>query len=158
MTELPDCGSRTFALSRPTCAVVALLLLLLCGATQETHGASADQAPAAPSPHLRSPLAVSVGAVDAPVWEHAVGSTEHGHAQTDLFLRTPPDSLIAALIDSTSVDNMIETIVHLQDYGSRYVVLDSCWDAGYWIRDQFEGYGYADVKLDTGSGSIRIRR
>jgi len=52
-------------------------------------------------------------------------------------------------MDSTSVDNMVETIVHLQGYGSRYVALDSCWDAGYWIRDQLEGYGYADVRLDT---------
>lgn len=66
-----------------------------------------------------------------------------------MLLRTPPDSLIAALIDSTSVANMTATVQRLQDFGSRYVVVDSCWAAGYWVRDAFENYGYADVRLDT---------
>jgi hypothetical protein len=97
------------------------------------------------APHPRDPLAVQLGEVAVP----GLPAAPARHAPSELFLRTPPDSLVIALMDSTSVDNMVETIVHLQDYGTRYVALQSCWDAGYWIRDQFEGFGYADVRLDT---------
>jgi len=121
-----------------------LACLLLAGAA-----ATAVSEPAARPGVARDPLAFQLGAVDAPAWERAAGSAGRGHAQASLFLRTPPDSLIAALMDSTSVDNMVASITRLEDFGSRYVVVDSCWAAGYWIRDQFESYGYADVRLDT---------
>ncbi|HYW68873.1 MAG TPA: M28 family metallopeptidase, partial [bacterium] len=97
----------------------------------------------------RAPLAIQRGLVDAPSEERSPTTLDRRRPSANLFLRTPPDSLITTLIDSTNLVHMVETIVHLQDYGSRYVVLDSCWDAGYWIRDQFEGYGYTDVRLDT---------
>ncbi len=71
------------------------------------------------------------------------------HAPGDIFLRLPPDSLLVALMDSTSLDNVTSTIQHLQDYGTRYVAVDSCWAAGYWIRDRFIEYGLSEVELDT---------
>ncbi|MCK4511304.1 M20/M25/M40 family metallo-hydrolase [bacterium] len=106
-------------------------------------GAGAREAPP------RNPLAVTLGAVEAPAWERPEGTPLHGRGPDDLLLRTPPDSLITALMDSTSLIRMVGTIQRLQDFGSRYVVVDSCWAAGLWIRDRFEEYGYADVRLDT---------
>ena len=112
---------------------------------------AADPAPsaAAREAHPRDPLAVTLGAVEAPAWERPDGAPLHGRAPDDLLLRTPPDSLVAALMDSTSLIRMVGTIQRLQDFGSRYVVVDSCWAAGYWIRDRFEEYGYSEVRLDT---------
>jgi len=52
-------------------------------------------------------------------------------------------------MDSTSLTRIVGTIQRLQDFGSRYVVVDSCWAAGYWIRDKFQEYGYSAVRLDT---------
>ncbi len=108
-----------------------------------TSGATAREAPP------RDPLAVTLGAVEAPVWERPEGTPLRGRGPDELLLRTPPDSLVAALMDSTSLTRMIGTIQRLQDFGSRYVVVDSCWAAGYWIRDRFEDYGYSDVRLDS---------
>jgi hypothetical protein len=97
---------------------------------------------------LRDPLAIELGVVDPPKWERPADAARPLDAP-ELLLRTPPDSLVAALMDSTSLENMVATIQRLQDFGSRYVVVDSCWAAGYWVRDQFEDLGYTDVRLDT---------
>ena len=100
-------------------------------------------------PHPRDPLALQLGTIEAPAWERSGSAAMHGRRPDELLLRTPPDSLIAALMDSTSVTRMVGTVQRLQDFGSRYVVVDSCWAAAYWIRDRFEEYGYTDVRLDT---------
>ena len=97
----------------------------------------------------RDPLAVTLGAVEAPAWERPESATMRARGPGELLLRTPPDSLVAALMDSTSLTRMVGTIQRLQDFGSRYVVVDSCWAAGYWIRDRFEELGYSNVRLDT---------
>ena len=111
----------------------------------------------------RAPLAMLTGDVPWPDDERgdatpsdfvADGTRLHETAQRETatpvhLLRLPPDSLLVALMDSTSLDNITSTIQHMQDYGSRYVAVDSCWAAGYWIREQFIDYGLTDVELDT---------
>jgi hypothetical protein len=112
--------------------------------------ASALVAWAAPAAAVdRDPLAFELGVVDAPTWDRPDAAELRWRDSPELLLRTPPDSLVATLMDSTSVENMVATIQRLQDFGSRYVVVDSCWAAGYWVRDRFEDYGYTDVRLDT---------
>jgi len=121
---------------------LASLLLAVVSTTARSHPAPQPRAD-------RDPIAFRSGRVEAPAWERAASGTGPARGAADLFLREPPDSLVAALMDSTNVDNMIATIQRLQDFGSRYVVVDSCWAAGYWVRDRFEECGYADVRLDT---------
>ena len=143
MTPLPARRTRAVA-----CACLATAIL--CGSigTQEPAPAAAASAPAASLPQ-RAPLAVTLGAVEAPAWERPKGAALLGRGPDELILRAPPDSLIAALMDSTSLTRIVGTIQRLQDFDSRYVVVDSCWAAGYWIRDKFQEYGYSDVRLDT---------
>jgi len=124
------------------CPVISVLTVVWLTVVP-VHGAAAREAPP------RDPLAVTLGAVEAPAWERPEGAPLHVRGPHELLLRTPPDSLVAALMDSTSLTRMIGTIQRLQDFGSRYVVVDSCWAAGYWIRDRFQEYGYSDVRLDT---------
>jgi len=101
-----------------------------------------------PRTHPRDPLAVQLGLVErGEVREHA--RLTAGREATDLFLRTPSDSLIAALMDSTSLARITADVQRLQDFGTRYVTTDSCWAAGYWVADRFAEMGYADVRLDT---------
>nr|MBC8443441.1 M20/M25/M40 family metallo-hydrolase [PVC group bacterium] len=106
----------------------------------------------------RAPLAMLSGDVPWPDTERgeaaprdaaADGTLLHETAAPVTLLRLPSDSLLVALMDSTSLDNITSTIQHMQDYGSRYVAVDSCWDAGYWIREQFIEYGLTEVELDT---------
>jgi hypothetical protein len=106
----------------------------------------------------RAPLAMLAGEVPwpddvraetAPRGTAANGILLDQTAVPVLLTRLPPDSLLVALMDSTSLSNVTSTIQHMQDYGSRYVAVDSCWAAGYWIRDQFIEYGLTEVELDT---------
>ena len=123
---------------------ILLVVALVCvGAT-----AGAARSPEPPVQAGRVPLAMEQGGVTVPNWDSRPSWSEGAEAR-DLLYHLPPDSLIAALMDSTSVTRMVGTIQRLQDFGSRYVVVDSCWAAGYWIRDRFEEYGYTDVRLDT---------
>ncbi len=124
------------------CLVISVLAAVWL-AVAPVDGAAPREAPP------RDPLAVTLGAVEAPAWERPEGAPLHVRGPDELLLRTPPDSLVAALMDSTSLTRMVGTIQRLQDFGSRYVVVDSCWAAGYWIQDRFEEYGYSDVRLDT---------
>ncbi len=120
---------------------------------------TADPPPAAHSQTRtpRAPLAMLAGDVPWPddvrvetaPCGTAADALAHARAPGHLFSRTPPDSLLAALMDSTSLKNITSTIQHMQDYASRYVAVDSCWAAGYWIRDKFIEYGLSEVELDT---------
>ena len=143
MMRLPIRGMQTTALAW---LVTAGMSLLAAGVASD-----ADAVPSSPTraTRPRDPLAVTLGAVEAPARERPAGAATYGRAPDDLFLRTPPDSLVAALMDSTNLTRMVGAIQRLQDFGSRYVVVDSCWAAGYWIRDRFEEYGYSGVRLDT---------
>ena len=150
MTRLPGRSVWMATCARLVCAALTALLLFVsawAGEVPRTPGTS-EQAPA-PSPHPRNPLGMKLGAINNPAWTRPGGAPDRAHPGSDQLLRTPPDSLVASLMDSTNLDNMTATIQRLQDFGSRYVVVDSCWAAGYWIRDRFEEYGYADVRLDT---------
>jgi hypothetical protein len=129
----------------PALAVALLVVALACSAERAVAG----QLPEPPLQAGRVPLAMELGEVAGPSLDD-YRSAMPGHDDArDLLLNLPPDEFVASLMDSTSVENMAATIQRLQDFGSRYVVVDSCWAAGYWIRDRFEEYGYADVRLDT---------
>ncbi len=134
------------ALSR-TCGLFAAPLLLLAALASPTVVAGVPASP--PSTAGRDPLAVELGRIANPDRDSRPSRAADPAPAHQIFLRTPSDSLVAALMDSTSVVNMTATVQRLQDFGSRYVVVDSCWAAGYWVRDRFEEYGYADVRLDT---------
>jgi hypothetical protein len=97
----------------------------------------------------RDPLAVELGLVEQGSGPSAAARVSVATLPDELLLRAPSDSLIAALMDSTSLARMVATVQRLQDFGTRYVVMDSCWAAGYWIRDRFVELGLTDVRLDT---------
>ena len=97
-------------------------------------------------PEPREPLAMKLGLVDVPRSRDAAPRTDD---PPQLFLRLPPDEFINALMDSTSEARMVATMQRLEDFGTRYVVTDSCWAAGYWIGGQFESLGYETVRFDT---------
>ncbi|MBN2564423.1 MAG: M20/M25/M40 family metallo-hydrolase [Candidatus Eisenbacteria bacterium] len=97
----------------------------------------------------RDPLAAQLGLVEAGDRPGSAGVAGRGVFAGQLLLRVPPDSLIASLMDSTSLPRMVATVQRLQDFGTRYVARDSCWAAGYWIRDRFEELGLSEVRLDT---------
>ncbi len=97
----------------------------------------------------RIPLAYVLDDTEFRQTGHDAAALARAHTPGNLLARTPPDSLLVALMDSTSLRNITSTIQHMQDYGSRYVAVDSCWAAGYWIRDKFIEYGLSEVELDT---------
>lgn len=118
--------------------------LLITGSSARGQNASA---PAGPTP--REPLAMTVGAADRPATVRSAEARARALAAPEVLFRLPPDEVIRSLIDSTSVTNMTAIVQRLEDFVTRYVVTDSCWAAGYWIRDRFFEYGYADTRLDT---------
>jgi hypothetical protein len=136
-------------LRSPLPAVIAVVFVLGPFACP-TGPARAQSADVPPSPHTdREPLAFTLGAAPRPPDTRPPEARARSWPADDLLLRVPSDETIAALIDSTSADNMMATIQRLQDFVSRYVVVDSCWAAGYWIRDEFASLGYADIRTDT---------
>lgn len=137
----PAPGRRTLALL--VAGVLPAALLFGPAVPRSTARAAAHAAPSGPRP-----LAMELDEVETPDWNRRVGRAAVPTGGEVLF-RVPPDSLVAELMDSTSVANMTATIERLQAFGSRYVVTDSCWAAGYWIRDRFAELGYTDVRLDT---------
>lgn len=129
---------------RPYAAASALAALLSLGPSAQALEPHGDAVPT-----VREPLAFSVGAVERPAGVRTPEARARALGARDALLRLPPDEVIASLIDSTKVENMVATLTRLQDFGTRYVVTDSCWAAGYWIADRFLEYGYEDVRLDT---------
>jgi hypothetical protein len=129
---------------RTSAALVALIVALVSPGAGVAGDLVVSEEPA----RVREPLAFTLGLVDrAPQQSRTVVAPIHSPA--DVVRRIPPPETIQALIDSTSTENMMATIQRLQDFESRYVVVDSCWAAGYWIEDRLRSYGYTDVRLDT---------
>ncbi|MBD3348305.1 MAG: M20/M25/M40 family metallo-hydrolase [Candidatus Eisenbacteria bacterium] len=99
-------------------------------------------------PPAEEPLAFATGDA-APAAARMPGFQGRTHPSTDVLRAIPPESLIAALVESTSLANVTATVERLQAFGTRYVSTDSCDAAGLWIRDRFLEYGFSDVRLDT---------
>ena len=57
--------------------------------------------------------------------------------------------IIAGLISQVCSDSIRSTIQHMQDYGTRFLLLDNRKIIANWIADRFRSYGYTDVKLDS---------
>ncbi len=136
-------------LGSPVSAVIAVLFALgpFVSTPETAYGQTAD-APRGPRSD-REPLAFTLGALPRPPATRPREALARSWPADDLLTRVPSHETIAALVDSTSTDNMMATIQRLQDFVSRYVVVDSCWSAGYWIRDEFASLGYADIRTDT---------
>lgn len=125
-------------------STAAACLLVVLGSASITGGARNQ-----PTPAVREPLAFTVGAVERPDTLRPREARARALAAPDALRRLPPDEIIGALIDSTKVESITATIQRLQDFVTRYVVTDSCWAAGRWVRDRFLEYGYEDVRMDT---------
>jgi hypothetical protein len=116
--------------------IAALVLSTACGGR-----AGQDDRP------RREPMAAVDGHFTAPAAPFA--GAGRGRRPAEFLITTPPEDMIAAIIDSTRVANVTATIERLQAYGTRYVVSDSCRAAAMWIRDRVAALGYEDVRLDT---------
>jgi hypothetical protein len=57
--------------------------------------------------------------------------------------------MISDIIIQINPDSIKATIQHMQDYGSRFMLLDSRKTIANWIADRFWSYGYTDVRLDS---------
>ncbi len=149
MREASDTGplSARKAAGTAILRIATVLVVALCLIP------GADSRGTVPAPELpgadRLPLAMSSGLVERPSTVRPAEALERAHPGSDLLARVPSDEIIQALVDSTDSANMMATIQRLQDFVSRYVVVDSCWAAGYWLEEQFRFLGYSDVRLDT---------
>ena len=135
---------------RKSTSTALLLWLAVIISTACAGGAarSARPDPRASGPTTRLPLAVAAGDAELPAPRSPDASTR-SFPSDELFLSLPPDSLIATLVESTSLANITSAIERLEAYGTRYVSTDSCAAAGLWIRERFIEYGYEDVRLDS---------
>jgi len=57
--------------------------------------------------------------------------------------------LIAGLISQVRSDSIRSTIQHMQDFGTRFLLVDNRKIIANWIADRFRSYGYTNVKLDS---------
>ncbi len=117
-----------------------LALLILMAAAAASTGVRA--------PSLRQSLAVTTGDVRAAA-DRVPDAAERARRLDNPPLSVPPESFIAALIESTSAVNIRATIERLESFETRYVVSDSCLASARWIRDRFIEYGYAETRMDT---------
>ena len=67
-----------------------------------------------------------------------------------------PDTLIQRLLSQISDSLYTNSVQRLQDFYTRYELSDSIGPAGEWIYDQFIGYGYTDVVLDSFSWTPNV--
>lgn len=65
--------------------------------------------------------------------------------------RSPADlnPVIVDLIADINPDSIRATIQHLQDYGTRFLMLDTRKGIAEWIASRFTSYGITDVRLDS---------
>ncbi len=80
--------------------------------------------------------AKSNGFITRKLREHKLKITEPA---TD-FLIPQPDTLIQQMVNQVSLDSLITTLYHLQNYGTRYTYSRKCDTAAWWLRDRFQAY------------------
>jgi hypothetical protein len=59
------------------------------------------------------------------------------------------DPLITQLISQVNADSIKATIQHMQDFQTRFLLLESRKSIAEWIISKFKSYGYLDVKIDS---------
>jgi len=71
--------------------------------------------------------------------------------QTDdpASLTRSTDPFIVSCIAQINADSIRETIRHMQNYGTRFMLVDNRKEIATWILQKFESYGYTNVKLDS---------
>ena len=57
--------------------------------------------------------------------------------------------VIVNVISQINSDSIRASIQHLQDYGTRFLMVDNRKEIATWIADQFSSYGIANVALDS---------
>jgi hypothetical protein len=59
------------------------------------------------------------------------------------------DPFIQSCIAQVKADSIRATIVHLQNFGTRFLLADNRKEIATWILERFLSFGYTDVKLDS---------
>ncbi len=59
------------------------------------------------------------------------------------------DPYIVNAISQVSADSMRTTLLHLQNFGTRFMLSDNRKDVAEWILGRFVSYGYTNVRLDS---------
>ena len=59
------------------------------------------------------------------------------------------DPEISDMIAQINSDSVRSVIRGLQDFGTRFLMLDSRKEVAEWLADRFTSYGYTDVKIDS---------
>jgi hypothetical protein len=74
------------------------------------------------------------------------------YSSNDFIPGIEPQSInpfISGLISQVNSDSIRSTIQHMQEYGTRFLLVDNRKIIANWIADRFRSYGYTDVKLDS---------
>ncbi|MFH1195071.1 MAG: M20/M25/M40 family metallo-hydrolase [bacterium] len=66
-----------------------------------------------------------------------------------MFYPMQNTSLIDEIIDDINPDTVKYFIQSLQDFGTRYLYADNREEVAEWIKNEFERFGFTDVKLDS---------
>ncbi|NQV03630.1 MAG: M20/M25/M40 family metallo-hydrolase [Bacteroidia bacterium] len=67
----------------------------------------------------------------------------------DNYYRRTLNPVIEACVNEVNPDSIQVNLQHLQDYGSRFLLLDNRKEIAEWIAGKFQSYGYTDVVLDS---------
>jgi hypothetical protein len=59
------------------------------------------------------------------------------------------DSMIVKTIEKMNADTVLRTLRDLQNFGTRFLMLDSRKEIADWLASKFVSYGYTDVRLDS---------
>lgn len=58
----------------------------------------------------------------------------------DEFTIPRHDTLIQQMVQNVSLDSLLSTLRHLQNYGTRYTYSRKCDTTAWWLRDRFQAY------------------
>jgi len=79
---------------------------------------------------------------------HTAQTLEHS-----LFERVSKDD-IGKVVDEINRDSVAAYIAHLQQFGSRFELLENRYEISEWIKNKFESFGYSNVQFDTFDGKV----
>lgn len=61
----------------------------------------------------------------------------------DEFCQLPYDPLIGQMVGQVTLDSLVATLYHLQNYGTRYTYSPKCDSAARWLYNRFQSYNLA---------------